>query len=411
MAQVARIAPYGWWKRRLDALHAQEVGNPLLVAYFDGKFGIERSYGKFREYYKSTGRYPDIVPENYEMFSFLASLVLIDHGLTPKAQQRLRTSVRDGLRDSKGLDPLATELRTAIHLMQQGYDIQFTDLEGVARFDLLATRDDLQIEVDCKAPSGDVGRKVHGDRFRALAGALTPALGKIVDSGHKYLVIATVPVNLHGDRTYEKSITQEIKAAIQRMAPVNISTAIVNISITDFQEIDIPFERPRAVTEEGLGTFLKGHFGLENVNAAFRWSVRKGAAIFVVKSACPDKVVDGIYRQLKSSAETQFSGLRPAMLCVQLRDFSAAQLRNLANATPNGLAVIATRLFSGDHRSHLAGISFVAYEGALTSKQFEFGNLRRTSYQDVGAAYVFANPNHPAADEIEAAFGQRGRTN
>lgn len=157
MIQVAQIAPYGWWKRRLETLRAQENKNSLLTAYFDAGFIIERSYGRFREYHKSTGRYPDITSENYEMFSFLASLVLVDQGLTPKGRQRLRTSVRDGLQDSKGLGPFATELRTAIHLMQQDYDVEFTDLEGVARFDLLATRNDFQIEIDCKAPSGDVG--------------------------------------------------------------------------------------------------------------------------------------------------------------------------------------------------------------------------------------------------------------
>lgn len=195
------------------------------------------------------------------------------------------------------------------------------------------------------------------------------------------------------------------------MIPLIVSTDIASISIEEFDERDIPFERPRAVTEEKLGTFLKERFGLDNVNVAFRWALRQGAAIFVIKSASPDRVADGIYRQLKSSAETQFSGTRPAMLCVQLRDLSASQLRDLANASPNGIEAIAARLFSGIHRSHLVGVSFVAYEGALTAKQFEFGDLRRTSYQDVGAAYVFANPRHPAADEVVAAFSQRGRIN
>lgn len=129
-----------------------------------------------------------------------------------------------------------------------------------------------------------------------------------------------------------------------------------------------------------------------------------------IKSAVADKVVDGIYRQLKTSAKMQFSGRRPAMLYVQLRDFDANQLTNLATASPNGLAVIATRLFSGADRSQLAGISFVALDGALTAKRFQFGDLLRTSYQNVGAAYVFANPKHPDADAVIAPFRQNGRT-
>ena len=71
---------------------------------------------------------------------------------------------------------------------------------------------------------------------------------------------------------------------------------------------------------------MKEKFGLENVNAVFRWSAGKGAVILAIKSAVADKVVDGIYRQLKTSAKMQFSGRRPAMLYVQLRDFDANQL-------------------------------------------------------------------------------------
>ena len=405
MAQVARIAPYGWWKRRLATLNLQLDKNPLLGAYFDTEFSIERNYEKIHDYHRRTGRYPDITPENYDTFSFLASLTLVHRGLTPKAQQRLQTNIRDGLQEQKGLGPLATELRTATHLMQQGYDIQFTDFEGVARFDLLATRDQLEIEVDCKAPSGDVGRKVHGDRFRALAGGLKPALDKIVDSQRNYLVTVTVPTNLHGDRTYEESLIREVENAIQGMTPISTSAHIADISIEEFQATDSPFARPGTVTEEALAAFLKEKFRLENVHAVFSWNHRKGAAILVVRSACADRVVDGIYRQLKSSAESQFSGQRPAMLCVQLRAVSALQLRNIADGSPNGLALIATRLFSGNHRSHLAAVSFVAYEGALTTTQFEFGDLRRTSYQDRGAAYFFGNPNNPSGDQIGAAFG------
>src|SRR6185437_5296582 len=129
-------------------------------------------------------------------------------------------------------------------------------------------------------------------------------------------------------------LINQIDFAIQRTAPSSISSPTADISIVKFQPANGPFGRHKAVTTDDLATFLQEKFALENVNAACHWLPGKGAVIFVVKSMSSDKVVDGIYRQLKWSAESQFSKHRPAMLCVQLRDFSAPQLRKLAGASP-----------------------------------------------------------------------------
>jgi hypothetical protein len=65
--------------------------------------------------------------------------------------------------------------------------------------------------------------------------------------------------------------------------------------------------------------------------------------ILSMQSSKKDNVVDGIYRQLKDSAERQFSSRRPALLCVHLREVTGSQLRELAREPVNGLAAIATR--------------------------------------------------------------------
>ena len=80
------------------------------------------------------------------------------------------------------------------------------------------------------------------------------------------------------------------------------------------------------------------------------------------------------------------------------------QLRDLAKEPVNGLGAIANHLFSGAKRKHLAGISFVAPSGILTTSRSLSGDILRTSHQDVGAAYVFADPRHPAGAEIDKIF-------
>ena len=49
----------------------------------------------------------------------------------------------------------------AVHLMSQGYDVGFHDLEGGAGHDFQASKDGAVIEVECKFISGDIGRKIR----------------------------------------------------------------------------------------------------------------------------------------------------------------------------------------------------------------------------------------------------------
>src|SRR5260370_8171735 len=134
---------------------------------------------------------------------------------------------------------------------------------------------------------------------------------------------------------------------------------------------------------------------------ACNWRPGHGAAVLVVQSATVDRVVDGIYRQLKQSAKSQFSGSLPAVLYVQLRDVMGPQLRRLGAEPVNGLGAIATRLFLGESRDHLAGICFVAPAGPFTRTHSLEGHIMKTNHQDVGLAYVFLNPKHPSANEID----------
>ena len=180
------------------------------------------------------------------------------------------------------------------------------------------------------------------------------------------------------------------------------------VSIRTFEVAGSPFEGKARVPLDAVSGFLETRFDLENVNAVWEWQPRRRVVIVSMQSIKKDSVVDGIYRQLKDSAEKQFSSRRPAMLCVQLREVTGPQLRELAKEPVNGLAAIATKLFSGEKRGHLACVSFVAPSGALTRTRSITAGVLRTSHQDIGAAYVFANPRHPRGLDVDGVFRETG---
>jgi hypothetical protein len=408
MNYIFRIAPHGLWAKRFSILHEQEKRNPLLSEYFDDEFALERGFEAVQRYHKATGRYPGIDEVNYELFSFLALVKLVHERLSETGRSKLQSGIRDGLQDDKGLGPLATELRMSSQLMRRGFEVEFTDLEGRERYDLLASNGKLEIEIDCKAPSGDVGRRIHKWRFRAFANDLMPSLLELTECGEGHLVHVTIPGNLHGDREFERKLVEETVRVVQGKLKGEDEDPRSTVSVRTFEVAGSPFEGKGPVPLDTVSGFLKNRFGLENVNAVCNWRPERGAVIVSMQSIKKDHVVDGIYRQLKDSAQKQFSSHRPAMLCVQLREVTGPQLRELAKEPVNGLAAIATRLFSGDKRDHLACVSFVAPSGTLTRTRSITAGVLRTSHQDIGAAYVFANPRHPLGLDVDGVFHETG---
>jgi hypothetical protein len=94
------------------------------------------------------------------------------------------------------------------------------------------------------------------------------------------------------------------------------------------------------------------------------FSPSERALVLVMKSDKPDEVLDGMRRQLREAAKTQFTGTRPACLAAQLHDLTADQMAELAhldsswrgNAT--GLQQMTSdflRSFSGSHIHTVVG--------------------------------------------------------
>jgi len=391
MKAVFRVAPYALWKKRWQEWADQEKYNPFLTDYFNNQFRIERAFEVTYDYYLSRHKVPRLDPDSYELFSFLALLVKVHDKLSEKGRIRLAGSVRDALQNTAGLVPVEIELRVAAHLMQKGFDVDFTDLEQRARFDLLASKAGMKIEVDCKSVSADVGRSIHARRFRDFAGRLSASIRQLAQHGGGLLVHITIPDNLHGDtRDLAAQTNSAISNALKDDISVELSPPVGNVRVRSFDLRESPFDQQPTVSETDLSYFLTKKLGLpENLNAVSHYVPRISAVVLVIESRRQDRVVDGIYRQLKDSALRQFSGNRPAVLCVRLRDVNAGQSTALAGEKMNGLAAIATRLLRADNRVHVAGISYISPSGALSTSV-------ANAVQDRGTAYYFPNPDNPS---------------
>jgi hypothetical protein len=85
--------------------------------------------------------------------NFAGTCVEIHRQLTPAGRLALEGRLRDAIKSDVGFAPLYLELDLAQRLMDAGYDVDFPDLEGQARYDLLFYSGAFSGEVECKSLS------------------------------------------------------------------------------------------------------------------------------------------------------------------------------------------------------------------------------------------------------------------
>jgi hypothetical protein len=153
------------------------------------------------------------------------------------------------------------------------------------------------------------------------------------------------------------------------------------------------FTQAAEPSEDELARIVLNTFGSANAHAISMHRPGTAAVVAVIQSKRPDKVLDGIYRPLRSSAENQFSGSNPALLAVRLTDLTSPQLHELAADHANGLGAICNRLFSSQSRHHLYGVAILAAAQPVTGFRVLGGQI----FDERGAALLFRRAGHPRA--------------
>ncbi len=392
--QVFEIAPKEAWRRRAQNLADRERQNPFLTDYLDERYTIERSLAWALAHRDQFGRFPPVRGPHggryFELYSFIHILGNVYPRLSPKGQSSVRGYMKNGLDTDTGLTPFAHELAVAAHLWTADFDVEFTDAEGRTRFDILARKEGLELEVDCKATSGDIGRQIHRRRVLELFHRVRPALDQLLQKGGGRTMDIVLPGALHGSEPYMNAVTGAVSDAVIQGKFLSVAD-VADVSLGAFalhEEPALLAGRPDLV---GL---VERRLGRANPHAI--WIGGPEAAVVVaVSSRKPDKVVDRIYRTLKESAEGQFGGMNPALVAIRLLDLTMEQLHELASDASGKLGTVCHRLFAGARRGHLFGVAFVSPADALT----ESVGASEVEFSDRGMALLFRRGGHPLAQD------------
>jgi hypothetical protein len=337
--------------KRIAGFEQQERTNPLLASHFRNNFPLEFALAKARKYRKSTGRRAR-GPEYDPVYSFLFSVHRIHGALPPEVRIPFEGRLREAVNGINGARPFAYEINIATHLMQKGWDVEFADYSGLARFDLLARREGIEIEVECKTTSGDTGRKIHRQEVNRLADLLLPITQQVASEAGCHRILITIPDRL-GKSTEELSAIASVAAtAAQNKASASNELARAEYSFDGLDRWPEP-------GEPELLPFFEQRFGFRNASLLFQGQRDFSVTAVMIRSEKADSVVETISGLAKDAAD-QCSGTRPALIALHLIDeMDNAALRNLLQ-TPNELHAITHALLKGGTRNHVDSVAFTA---------------------------------------------------
>ncbi|MDE0418450.1 MAG: hypothetical protein OXI95_16165 [bacterium] len=394
----------GWrpWEKRLRWLEAQVATSTAMPYFWHERFELELAFAAMRKRHKTSGRYPRKNPaiEQQRFLSFVAMLVRCHSVSTQPAKTRLRGMILDSLKKDYGLGPLAYEMKIAAHLMSKGFDVTFHDLETGGGYDFLAVKDDLQLQVECKFVSGDIGRQIHLKRLYQFGEYLTPKLQTVLDQLRGGVFVhVKIPGRLHGQETQHSIISQEVISAIGGQN--NHSTSNHNHVLASTFSIDSsPFAklRPQDLRAEHLDEFALSRFGIRKKNMLVLFRPHRHAVIVALQSEKDDKVLTGIHQQLKDAASKQFTGALPAVMCCHLADIDETDLLGLQHKGDQGIGLDYMTADLIQRRPQLLAVTYTA-PGSIERYRHSSGQFEQRSQRERGPAYTISNPNHPLAGD------------
>lgn len=396
------------WLKRYRSLKQQLRANPLLEPYVQERHALELTFGAMLEAGEQRGflTLDDFTDDRYNLVSFLVPIAMIYERLSDTGRKRLAGMLRDGLKTDKGLLPLQNEIETATHLLLQGFDVDFRDIETGGGFDFLAMRGDVELEVECKSASGDLGRKIHRRQMIDLSWHAHPAvmhaLGA-VDGGR--FIRVQVPSRLPADARELDEIAQAIDAALRTGHAAEdpnrcgVSVEAFDLSTTPFREL-----KPTGTEAEWLRRFVAERTGSPSHHMFLAVRPTRAAILILVESREKDRVLRGLMDDLKAASRTQFTTRRPGILVVQFLELTADDLLDLAahdSTDPrqaSALQIASNVFFDNLDRSHIRTLVYRSH-GVVRRSVSIRGDVIEKVLSAQGPTYSFRNPNSPVSGD------------
>jgi|TARA_Y100000031_G_C8211109_1_gene381011 hypothetical protein len=370
------------WRRRIGELENTQAASPIFEKYVAEVHALELELAQLLKRKKVTGRFPkrSEVLELNRLLALIRMVVGVYTRLGEAGKRRVQGMLIDALKSDRGFNSLEHEMGIAAQLMRKGFDVEFVDIENSERFDFLARLRETEVEVECKTISYDLGRKVHRRDFNRLANKLWPSVKQFLQGAeHSHLITLTVDDRLDASDDFFGALLSCVKTALISGECHSHKLGVeVQVDTYEPSTLEPAIESHRNDLEDLLETHQFHLFLCGNSTSV---------VAFVVRSKRPDQVLSYMYRQFKNAAD-QFTGSRPAILCVHIQDIEPHQWIELQKES--GLQLMTHRYLDNPKRSHIHTVAYNS-KGVL-QKQTGYTSM-------IGPVFFVTNMNHPKSGD------------
>jgi len=363
------------WFKRCDQLDADQRRSPFRWKIVSDYHWLEMAIGFQADVLAKEGR---LLPELVDglilaSLNFAAMTAEVYARLSPKGRQVLEGRLRSSLKAETGFAPLYLELDLAQRLMDAGYEVEFADIEGSARYDLLFSRGAFAGEVECKSLSADAGRQIHRKDFYRFMEAITPALTAHTEQKRQEVLLITLVARLPSSTPEQAPLVEGVASLLHDSTRRSSEDGGFRLELRPYAEClgTAPLTDQKALYKAcgeafGQNTHFAG--GL----------TEDGGCLVVMRSGREDDPSKPKLEAMRKAA-TQFTGERPAFIAIQEHGIEPADL--MLPHVRRKAGILSYALFGHYGATHINAVYITGF-GAVVARNGQIGT----------PAFVVPNP-------------------
>lgn len=376
--------------KQLKRVRTKIAHQAVVSAEVQDRFSIPLSLARLYEQPPST--YNALLasdPAFYNAVAFAFGVVEFARHLSAKGSKVLRGKTMSALDPSNDARPLAHEFRVAFHFSQQEWDVELSDFEGRTQYDFIVRKADQELEVECKAITGDRGNAVHREEFNSFGNAILRDVSALHLSQKHLRIDIALPARMPKGAAARELVNAVLNVLADYSVPIVVEGATVTLSPVDPAKIDArdvggSGQRLLAEIREERNGSVFGIFDATQFLAVHVYSERR--------SRVSAEIAETVER-----AAAQLSMERPGLIWTHMVDLTNDELKSLNAIYKSGeytlLEAVAHKMFVADEYGHVAALLFSAEAPVQRAGGPDSLIIHAPFYKQSGAIYPLWNRN------------------
>lgn len=322
----------------------------------------------------------------YDAYSFVTACVQIKRQLSENKARVFRRRVISEILPNGRLCHLDHEFRTVQNLVGFGWNITHFGFCGVPGSDFIAERAGVEVEVESKCLSPEIGLGVSYE----LAARLMSRLSRELRQRYP-LCLTTIRIELPGqsqDAGGVDVIKRHVLESYFRMEDFRSESLRIEVKTSSLEQFFARF--PETQSEEWLQTTFNA---IRTREGDYEYFIRRSEELIFCNliPVRPNQQVKKIMKLISTTCERQFSKRRPALLWLHLQGLEPGEIDNTPHWADDFFRTLARHAFTSERRSHLSSLAFTG-DSDLDHRSVHYLGKDRRQVDATGRVRGYDNP-------------------